>query len=55
MRLQAAWRGSGRSAVARLQIEGGTIGLLRVNIDPSPRILICGGGPDAVPLAAQVR
>ncbi|MDX1698114.1 MAG: XdhC family protein [Thiohalobacterales bacterium] len=52
---QAAWQAKGRSAIAELIVGDGAIELLRVMIEPSPRILVCGGGPDAVPLAAQVR
>jgi len=37
----------------RRQIEGAKV--MFINLAPQPRILLCGGGPDAGPIAAQVQ
>ena len=37
----------------RQQIDGAD--LMYINLEPQPRILLCGGGPDAVPVARQIR
>ena len=39
---------------ARYQYTGPEDAVLLVRIDPSPRVLVCGAGPDAVPVARQV-
>lgn len=51
----ARWPAPGRTIVDAFEIDAETVSLLRVRIEPSPHVLVCGGGVDAVPLAAQAR
>ncbi len=47
---QGEWPAGQRHAAARWTLNGQPLDLLLLRIDPPPRVLICGGGPDAVPL-----
>jgi xanthine dehydrogenase accessory factor len=44
----------GRSEVVMPTLEGVAHSVLVTRIEPSPLVLLCGAGPDAVPLASQV-
>lgn len=44
----------GRASHRRLALDGHELELQDIRINPTPRVLICGAGPDAQPLAAQV-
>ena len=39
---------------ARYQYSGAKDAVLLVRIEPAPRVLVCGAGPDAIPVARQV-
>ncbi len=43
-----------RSRVRRLQTPAGSVDVLCTDIRPTPRVLVCGAGPDALPLVRQV-
>lgn len=47
--------GSPRTIRQSLQMGDRTMEVLGIDISPPPRILVCGAGPDAVPLVQQVR
>lgn len=38
-----------------LRLEFSSTNAMFINLQPQPRILLCGGGPDAVPIALQAR
>lgn len=46
--------GPDRARSVRLETESGSAQLLVITINPSPHVLVCGAGPDAVPLVHQV-
>jgi xanthine/CO dehydrogenase XdhC/CoxF family maturation factor len=48
------WGSTGRYRYAGASPGGGPGPVLLVRVEPSPRVLICGAGPDAVPVARQV-
>ncbi len=52
--LPGAWGGGKRFRYAGPEADPSGEAVLLVRIEPSPRILVCGAGPDAVPVAAQV-
>lgn len=45
---------NGRCQEISLEMDGSSARVLLIRLTPSPRVLICGGGPDAVPVARQV-
>lgn len=45
---------TGRASLRRVAHEGGSAEVLEVDVQPTPRVLVCGAGPDAVPLVRQV-
>lgn len=51
--LGAAHTGDGWPGWRHREIDHPGAGVMLVNIPPQPRVLLCGGGPDAVPLARQ--
>ncbi len=46
--------GPGRARYESLETATGSAELLIITITPSPHVLVCGAGPDAVPLVSQV-
>jgi xanthine/CO dehydrogenase XdhC/CoxF family maturation factor len=43
-----------RAVARRIPVSGQAVEVLHIQIHPTPRVLICGAGPDAQPLAEQV-
>jgi xanthine dehydrogenase accessory factor len=43
-----------RTRVVRMEMSAGWAEVLCTDIQPTPRVLVCGAGPDAMPLIAQV-
>ncbi len=43
-----------RARTLDLETPGGTAGVLLVDVRPTPRVLVCGAGPDALPVVWQV-
>ncbi len=53
-RLRRGAPGPARARREVLESPQGSAGLLVIGIAPSPHVLVCGAGPDAVPLVSQV-